>query len=313
METTKSVGERFLSRLKDHRERGRAGRRLKLLPMLMTYLILTTVGFLMIVPFLWTVSTSLKPDYQIFESPPTWIPREFNWSNYSGAWERAKFSLYVLNTAIYAVFSTIGQVILCSMAGYAFARLDFPGRNVLFIIVLATMMIPFQMLLIPLFIILRSWPLAGGNNILGAGGTGLIDTLVGLTLPNTISAFGIFLMRQFSKTLPSELADAARIDGSSEAGIFWRIMLPLTKPAVTTLAIFAFQGAWNDFTWPLIATMTEKTRTLQLGLQTLQNQYFTEWGLLMAGTTITIFPLVVMFILGQRYFVEGIALTGTKG
>jgi multiple sugar transport system permease protein len=175
------------------------------------------------------------------------------------------------------------------------------------------MMIPFQMLLIPLFIILKSWPLAGGNNILGAGGTGLIDTLAGLTVPNTISAFGIFLMRQFSKTLPSELADAARIDGCSEAKIFWQIMLPLMKPAVTTLAIFAFQGSWNDFTWPLIITMSERTRTLQLGLQTFQNQFFTEWGLLMAGTTITILPLITIFVIGQRYFIQGIALTGTKG
>jgi multiple sugar transport system permease protein len=169
------------------------------------------------------------------------------------------------------------------------------------------------MLLVPLFVILKRWPLVGGNNLFGTGGTGLIDTLVGLTLPNTISAFGIFLIRQFSLTLPSELADAARIDGCSEAAIFWRIMMPLMKPVLTTLAIFAFQGAWNDFTWPLVITMTERTRTLQLGLQTFQNQFFTEWGLLMAGTTITVFPLVVLFVVGQRYFVQGIALTGTKG
>ena len=295
------------------RRSSKSGRRIKLLPRLLLYLVLTVTSVLMIVPFLWMLSTSLKPDYQIFEWPPSWIPREFNWGNYIGAWQRAKFSAYTLNTTYYAVFSTLGQVVFCSMAGYAFARLDFPGRNALFIAVLATMMIPFQMLLIPLFIILRSWPLAGGNNILGAGGTGLIDTLVGLTVPNTISAFGIFLMRQFSKTLPSELADAARIDGCSEAKIFWQIMLPLMKPAVTTLAIFAFQGSWNDFTWPLIITMSERTRTLQLGLQTLQNQFFTEWGLLMAGTTITILPLITIFVIGQRYFVQGIALTGTKG
>jgi multiple sugar transport system permease protein len=307
---TTSFFRRFLLRKKKSVS---AGRHTSLLSSLLVYLILSIAGVVMVVPFIWMLSTSLKPDYQIFEFPPSWIPREFNWNNYSEAWQRAKFSLYTLNTAYYAVFSTIGQVVLCSMAGYAFARLEFPGRNTLFIMVLATMMIPFQMLLIPLFVILRSWPLVGGNNIFGSGGTGLIDTLVGLTLPNTISAFGIFLMRQFSKTLPSELADAARIDGASEAGIFWRIMLPLMKPAVTALAMFAFQGAWNDFTWPLIVTMTEKTRTLQLGLQTLQNQYFTEWGLLMAGTTITIFPLITMFILGQRYFIQGIALTGTKG
>jgi len=297
------------------RRRGprRAGRVSRLSTRVALYIVLTASSLLMIVPFLWMVSTSLKPDYQIFEFPPSWIPRELNWGNYVNAWQKAHFSKYALNTAVYAAFSTLGQVVLCSMSGYAFARLRFPGRGVLFVLVLATMMIPFQMLLIPLFVILKRWPLAGGNNFLGTGGTGLIDTLVGLTLPNTISAFAIFLIRQFSLTLPSELADAARMDGCGEATIFWRIMMPLMKPALTTLAIFAFQEAWNDFTWPLVITMTEKTRTLQLGLQTFQNQEFTQWGLLMAGATITILPLVTIFVLGQRYFVQGIALTGTKG
>jgi multiple sugar transport system permease protein len=290
-----------------------AGRRLRFVPRLLVYAILIVTSIMMVVPFLWMVTTSVKPDYQIFEYPPSWIPREFHWGNYVDAWQRANFSTYAVNTAIFAVFSTLGQVILCSMAGYAFARLAFPGRNVLFVLVLATMMIPFQMLLIPLFIILRSWPLAGGNDIMGHGGTGLIDTLVGLTLPNTISAFGIFLMRQFALTLPSELSDAARIDGCNETGIFWRIMLPLMKPALTTLAIFAFQWSWNDFIWPLVITMSDRTRTLQLGLQTFQNQHFTEWGLLMAGATITILPLVTIFLVGQRFFIQGIALTGTKG
>jgi len=305
-----SVGSRWLGGRRGSRGGGRG---IALGTRLVLYAILTISSLLMIIPFLWMVSTSLKPDYQIFEFPPSWIPRELNWGNYVGAWQRAHFSKYALNTVVYAGFSTLTQLILCSMAGYAFARLAFPGRNVLFVLVLATMMIPFQMLLIPLFVILKRWPLAGGNNLLGVGGTGLIDTLVGLTLPNTISAFGIFLIRQFSLTLPSELADAARIDGCSETAIFSRIMMPLMKPVLTTLAIFAFQGSWNDFTWPLVITMSEKTRTLQLGLQTFQNQFFTEWGLLMAGTTITVFPLVMIFLMGQRYFVQGIALTGTKG
>ncbi len=292
---------------------GRAGRSLPLSRRLLLHAILLVSSLLMIIPFLWMVSTSLKPDYQMFDFPPTWIPRELNWANYEDAWQQANFSRYALNSAVYAGLSTVGQLVLCSMAGYAFARLAFPGRSILFVLVLATMMIPFQMLLIPLFIILRRWPLTGGNNIWGMGGTGLIDTIAGLTLPNLISAYGIFLMRQFTMTLPNELADAARIDGCSEAAIFRRIMLPLMKPVLTTLAIFAFQGAWNDFTWPLIITMSEKTRTLQLGLQSFQNQHFTEWGLLMAGTTISILPLLALFIVGQRYFVQGIALTGTKG
>jgi multiple sugar transport system permease protein len=288
-------------------------RRFRILPRVLLYVLLAACSILMIVPFLWMVSTSLKPDYQIYEFPPSWIPREFNWNNYVSAWRRANFSRYTLNTLYYAGFSTLGQLILCSMAGYAFARLNFPGRNVLFIVVLATMMIPFHMLLIPLFVILRFWPLVGGNDLLGLGGTGLVDTLAGLTLPNMVGAFGMFLMRQFSKALPSELADAARIDGCNETNIFWRIMLPLMKPALVTLGIFTFQEAWNDFTWPLIVTLTERTRTLQLGLQTFRNEHYTEWGLLMAGTTITILPLLLIFIAGQRYFIQGIALSGLKG
>jgi multiple sugar transport system permease protein len=299
--------------LRSRRRGSRAGRQLSPTATTFLYLFLTISGILMMIPFLWMVSTSVKPDYQIGDFPPSWIPQEFNWANYTGAWVQAHFSKYLSNTVIYAGFSTIGQVLFCAMAGYAFGRLEFPGRNFLFVFVLATMMIPFQMLLIPLFVILRYWPLAGGNSLLGLGGTGLIDTLVGLTLPSTISAFGIFLMRQFSKTLPSELADAARIDGCNETAIFWRVMLPLMKPALTTLAIFAFQGAWNDFTWPLVITMSEDTRTLQLGLQVFQNMHFTEWGLLMAGTTMTILPLIVIFLFAQRYFIQGIALTGTKG
>lgn len=299
--------------LRRRRGGSRAGRRMPLGTEVALHGVLSVTSILMIIPFLWMLSTSLKPDYQIADFPPTWIPREFNWANYANAWQKAHFSRYALNTAVYAGFSTLGQLVLCSMAGYAFARLPFPGRNVLFVLVLATMMIPFQMQLIPLFVILKRWPLAGGNNLFGVGGTGLVDTLTGLTLPNVISAFGIFLIRQFTLTLPSELGDAARIDGCGEAAIFWRIMLPLMQPVLTTLAIFAFQGAWNDFTWPLVITMSEKTRTLQLGLQTFQNQFFTEWGMLMAGTTITIAPLVIIFLVGQRYFVQGIALTGIKG
>jgi len=198
------------------------------------------------------------------------------------------------------------------MAGYAFGRLKFRGCNILFVLVLITMMIPFQMLLVPLFVMLRHWPLAGGNDLLGAGGKGLIDSLPGLILPNLVTPFGIFLMRQFTLSLPSELADAARIDGAGEFQIFYKIMLPLTKPALVTLGIFAFQEAWNDFTWPLIISTSANSRTLQLGLQVFRDQDLTDWGPLMAGTAITVLPLLLIFIFGQRYFVEGVALTGTK-
>jgi multiple sugar transport system permease protein len=259
------------------------------------------------------IITSLRPDYSRGGVSSNPFLAYLNWNNYVVAWQRANFSQYTVNTAIYATVCTIGQVFLGAMAGYAFARLRFRGSDILFILVLVTMMIPFQMLLVPLFVMLRHWPLVGGNDLFGAGGKGLIDSLPGLILPNLVTPFGIFMMRQFTLSLPSELADAARIDGANEFQIFSKIMLPLTKPALVTLGIFAFQEAWNDFTWPLIVSTTAHSRTLQLGLQTFQDQTLTEWGPLMAGTVITVLPLLLIFIVGQRYFVEGIALTGTKG
>ncbi len=225
----------------------------------------------------------------------------------------APFALYFRNTGIYALGVLVCQLVLCSMAGYAFARLPFPGHRIVFIAVLATMMVPGQMLLIPLFVMLKHVPLAGGNDLLGNGGNGWLDSFPGLIVPQAVTAFSIFMMRQFFLTLPGELADAARIDGASEAQIFWRIMLPLTKPALATLAIITFQNAWNDFLWPLIVTDTEATRTLQLGLQVFQDQNNTDWALLMAATTLASLPIVVAFLIGQRYLVRGIALTGLKG
>jgi len=279
----------------------------------MLYVVLIILAILMVMPLAWMIITSFRPDYSLGDVSSNPFLAYLNWNNYAVAWQRANFSLYTVNTVIYATASTIGQVIFGAMAGYAFARLKFRGSDLLFILVLITMMIPFQMLLVPLFTMLRHWPLAGGNNLFGAGGTGFIDSLPGLILPNLVTPFGIFLMRQFTLSLPSELADAARIDGASEFQIFSKIMLPLTKPALVTLGIFAFQEAWNDFTWPLIVSTTANSRTLQLGLQTFQDQTLTEWGPLMAGTVITVMPLLLIFIVGQRFFVEGIALTGTKG
>ncbi|HVC33467.1 MAG TPA: carbohydrate ABC transporter permease, partial [Chloroflexota bacterium] len=263
--------------------------------------------------FLWMVSTSLKPNDQIFAFPPEWIPRVWMWVDYANAMQAAPFALYFRNTGIYAGGVLVFQLTLCSMAGYAFARLPFPGRQAIFVAILATMMVPSQMLLIPLFVLLKHVPLAGGNDLLGAGGNGWLDSFAGLIVPQAVTAFGIFLMRQFFQTLPAELGDAARIDGASEAQIFWRIMLPLTKPALATLGIITFQAAWNDFLWPLVVTDTEATRTLQLGLQVFQDLNSTDWALLMAATTVTSLPIVVVFLVGQRYLVRGIALTGLKG
>ena len=277
------------------------------------HLVLAAGALTTIVPFLWMISTSLKPEPEIFRFPPVWIPSAWQWDNYAKAMTAAPFARYFLNTVIYAVGITASNLLFCSMAAYAFARLRFPGRNLLLILVLGTMMIPAQVTMVPVFIMLKRWPLLGGNDVLGAGGHGLLNTYTGLILPGAVGAFGIFLLRQFFMTLPRELEDAARIDGCSEAGIYWRIILPLSKPAMATLGIFTFTAAWNEFLWPLLIMSKDSMKTLQVGLQVFQTQYTTTWDLLMAGTVVVTIPVLIIFLFGQRYFTRGIALSGMKG
>jgi len=277
------------------------------------HLVLAAGALTTIVPFLWMILTSLKPEPEIFRFPPVWIPSAWKWDNYAKAMTAAPFGRYFLNTVIYAVGITASNLLFCSMAAYAFARLRFPGRNLLFILVLGTMMIPAQVTMVPVFIMLKRWPLLGGNDLLGAGGHGLLNTYTGLVLPGAVGAFGIFLLRQFFMTLPRELEDAARIDGCSEAGIYWRIILPLSKPAMATLGIFTFTAAWNEFLWPLLIMSKDSMKTLQVGLQVFQTQYTTTWDLLMAGTVVVTIPVLIIFLFGQRYFTRGIALSGIKG
>ena len=277
------------------------------------HLVLAAGALTTIVPFLWMISTSLKPEPEIFRFPPVWIPSAWKWDNYAKAMTAAPFGRYFLNTVIYAVGITATNLLFCSMAAYAFARLRFPGRNLLFILVLGTMMIPAQVTMVPVFIMLKRWPLLGGNDLLGVGGHGLLNTYTGLILPGAVGAFGIFLLRQFFMTLPRELEDAARIDGCSEAGIYWRIILPLSKPAMATLGIFTFTAAWNEFLWPLLIMSKDSMKTLQVGLQVFQTQYTTAWDLLMAGTVVVTLPVLIIFLFGQRYFTRGIALSGMKG
>lgn len=182
----------------------------------------------------------------------------------------------------------------------------------LFYALIATMMIPFHVTLIPVFIMAKRFPLAGGNNILGTGGIGLLDSYPGLTLIHLMNAFGVFLMRQFFFSIPNDLLDSARIDGASEFGVYWRVVIPLAKPALGTLAIFTFTGVWDDFLWPLVITTSEDMRTVQLGLQVFQSQYSIQWGPLMAATFAVTPPLILVFLMGQRHFVEGIAASGMK-
>ncbi len=240
----------------------------------------------MLLPFIWMLSTSLKPPYELFTVPPTWIPSEFQWDTYAKAMSAGNFGRYALNSLFLAMANMVTNVLLSALAGYAFARLRFPGNKLLFLLVLATLMVPYQVTIIPLFVIIRHMPLFGGNDILGQGGIGWINSYWGLIVPGAVGAFGIFMLRQFFQTLPVELEDAARIDGASELRIFWQIMLPLAMPAIATLAIFSFQAGWNAFFWPLLITTTDDMRTIQLGLTVFVQQYSTQWDQLMAATVV---------------------------
>ncbi len=267
----------------------------------------------MLLPFIWMLSTSLKPPYELFTVPPTWIPSEFQWDTYAKAMSAGNFGRYALNSLFLAMANMVTNVLLSALAGYAFARLRFPGNKLLFLLVLATLMVPYQVTIIPLFVIIRHMPLFGGNDILGQGGIGWINSYWGLIVPGAVGAFGIFMLRQFFQTLPVELEDAARIDGASELRIFWQIMLPLAMPAIATLAIFSFQAGWNAFFWPLLITTTDDMRTIQLGLTVFVQQYSTQWDQLMAATVVATTPVILAFAIGQRLLVRGIAFTGLKG
>ena len=278
-----------------------------------SHAVLIAGGVAMLLPFVWMLSTSLKPADQLFTVPPTWIPHPLQWDTYVKAMSAGNFGRYALNSLFLAVTNTLTNVLLAALAGYAFARLRFPGRSPLFLLVLATLMVPYQVTIIPLFVIVRHIPLFGGNDILGQGGIGWINSYWGLIVPGAVGAFGIFMLRQFFQALPVELEDAARIDGAGEFRIFWQIMLPLAVPALATLAIFSFQAGWNAFSWPLLITTTDEMRTIQLALTVFVQQYRTQWDQLMAATVVATLPVIVVFAIGQRLIVRGIAFTGLKG
>lgn len=266
----------------------------------------------MLAPFVWMVLISLRPITEFAEYPGTIWPHTWAWSNYPEVLQSFAFARYFLNSLIMASSQMVLTLIVCSLAGYSFARLRFPLRDVCFVVVLATMMIPFQITMIPLFLTIRGFPLAGGNNLLGVGGTGLLNTYPGLIIPWVANGFGIFLCRQFFQTLPPEMEDAGRVDGASELQIYWSIFLPLAGPVLAVLAVFTFQGAWNSFVWPLLVTTTDAVKPLQLALALLSQEYGTRFDLLMAGTVIASLPIIVLFLAAQRSFIEGVALAGLK-
>lgn len=269
-------------------------------PLKMIVNLLLVAGLIcMAAPFVWMLSTSFKGTKDIFRYPPQWIPVQPTLDNYSRLFSTVNIARPLMNTVITAVLITVLSLLVCSMAGYAFAKFEFPGKNALFMGVLGTLMIPGQITMIPVFLLLKR--------------LGLLNSYAGLILPGIASAFGIFFMRQFMITLPNELLEAAWIDGAGEFFTFYRIVLPLCKPALATLGILNFTGSWNNFLWPLIISTDESMYTLPVAVANLAGQYATEYGLQMAGSVMVIMPIVVFFMFAQQWFMEGVAMTGMKG
>lgn len=276
------------------------------------YIVLALGSVIFIAPFAWMVTASLQSTGDMFRWPPSWIPRSPSLDNYTNFFSQERIGRYFFNSAYVALAVTALQLFTSSLAAYTFAKRRFPGRDALFMITLASMMIPGQVTLIPNYVILKHIPLFGGNNAVGQGGSGWLDSYWGLIVPQAVSAFGIFLMRQYMKSIPDDLLDAARVDGGTEFRIYWQIVMPLCRPALAALGIFTFSYVWDDFFWPLIIISSEELRTLPLGLALFVVKNRTAWDLLMAGSVITTIPVLVIFLLFQKHFVRGIAVTGMK-
>lgn len=272
----------------------------------LVYLNLAFLSGLYILPFIWLLSSSLKSDAQIFTFPPVWIPSPVIWENYVRVFQEVPFALYFKNTGVLAAFSIVGAVLSSSLVAYSFAYLRWPGKNIMFIILLGTLMIPFPVTMIPLYLTFRT--------------IGWLDTFLPLIVPTFLvlsplgGAFYVFLLRQFFRTIPADLFEAARIDGASDFGIYSRIILPLSKPAIAVVGILQLLASWNDFIGPLIYLQSGKMYPLALGVHMVrQARGATDWNLLLSASSLMILPIVVLFFFAQRYFIEGVTMTGTKG
>jgi multiple sugar transport system permease protein len=257
-------------------------------------------GLCMVIPFLWMILTSLKTDQQAFAWPPEILFWPLQWKNWPDAWQIAPFGRFFFNSFFVSICVTVGSLLFNTMAAFGFAKYNFKGRNVLFMSLLATLMIPSQVTMIPSFLLLKqlAW----------------LDSFQGLIVPGLASAFGIFFLRQYMLMLPDDYLDAARLDGASEYAVFWRVAFPLAKPAIATLAVFTFLGSWNDFLGPLIVVKSDTMRTLPLAISALSaGHYVMSWPLLMAGACFVVIPVLLVYLFAQKYFVEGIALGGLKG
>jgi multiple sugar transport system permease protein len=266
---------------------------------ILLYLVLIALAIIMLLPFAWMLSASLKLDREVFRFPIEWIPSDPRWSNYRTIWTRIPFLTFFKNTIKLTVIITFLQLATSSFAAYAFAKLEFKGRDFLFLAYLGSIAIPWQVYMIPQFILMRQ--------------LSLVDKHLSLILLQAFTAFGVFLLRQFFISIPNEILDAARIDGLSEYGIYFRIMLPLSKPALATLTIFSAVFVWNDFMGPLIYLYSQDLKTIQLGLRMFIQQYSADYALIMAASLVSLIPVMALFLAFQRFFVEGIGTTGIKG
>lgn len=257
------------------------------------------VAVLFLMPLFWMVTSSLKPDYQVLESPPRWLPNPIVWSNYPEALTYVPFGRYALNTLFIAVLVILGHVLSCTLVAYGFARFRAPGKGFLFLVLLATMMLPYPVTMVPLYIVFSR--------------IGWVNSFWPLIVPAFLgNPFYIFLLRQFFLTLPPDLEDAARVDGASTLQTIWHVLLPASRPAMATVAIFSFQAVWNDFLPPLIYLHDQTKYTISLGLSFFRSTYDVKWGYLMAASLVTMLPVVLLFFFAQRLFIQGITLTGMK-
>lgn len=263
------------------------------------FLVALLVAVIMIIPFFWMLSASFKLRNEIFTVPIQWIPKTFHLDNYNEVLNKINFPIYFLNTAKITVIITLLQVVTCSMAAYAFSKLKWPGRDVVFLFYLGTMMIPWHAIMIPQFVIIQR--------------LGLYDTHLSLILTGAFSVFGVFVLRQNMVSIPDSLCEAAKIDGCSPFGNYWRIIIPLTKNGILTLVVLTFNSVWNDYMGPMIYLDSDLKGTIQLGLATFKRQYDTNYGAIMAGTVISLIPIVIIYIIAQKYIVDGIAYSGVKG
>ena len=276
------------------------------LPFSPWHLVLVPATIILIFPFFWMIVTSIETSSEALRFPPDLTPHVLRFTNYGDALKAAPFGRFFWNSAVVAVSTVLSNLVLCASAGYAFARFRFLGRGVLFVLIMITLMVPFQVTMIPQFLITK-WI---GVNLVAGAGIGHIGSLI---VPNAATAFGVFFLRQFFRTLPIEYEEAARVDGARRLTVLLRIVLPLSAPALATLAALTFLDSWNSFLWPLITITSTNASTLPLGLATFQGAHSTEWTLLMAGNVMSLAPMLLVFLLAQRYFVRSVAATGLSG